>query len=173
MSIIAGAAPGPSSRWSNVRPTTAPSPMTSKKLPVTMPAWTCTGSPAPMRLKVSDENSATAASDRAWLPDVHDLGDRERGVLLPGAGGRLLEVEQPVAALVRQRAEQHPAEHAEDRGIGADAECQGEDDGEGEARGVDERAQGVAHGCSWRSGTDLNPDGGAPRQDSINPFLSP
>ncbi len=41
--------------------------MTSKKLPVTMPAWTCTGSPAPMRLKVSDENSATAASERAWL----------------------------------------------------------------------------------------------------------
>ena len=41
--------------------------MTSKKLPVTMPAWICTGSPAPMRLKVSEENCATAASDGAPL----------------------------------------------------------------------------------------------------------
>jgi len=77
-------------------------------------------------------------------PEVVDLGNRERDVVAPLRLGRLAEVHEPVAVAMRQRAEEHTAHGAEDRGVGTDAEAQGEDDGEGEAGGARKAPEDIA-----------------------------
>ena len=76
--------------------------------------------------------------------EVVDLGDGEHDVLAARAVDRVAQVDEPVAVAVRQRLEEHAANDAEDRGIGADAEPQGKHDGDGEAARAGEAAEGVA-----------------------------
>ena len=61
----------------------------------------------------------------------------------PGPVHRVAQVDEPVAVAVGQRLEQHAADDAEDRRVGADAERQREDDDGGEAGAVSQRAQRV------------------------------
>ena len=61
-----------------------------------------------------------------------------------GAVDGLAQVDEAVAIPMRQRLEQHAANDAEDRGVGADAEPEREHDGEREAAGAGEAAEGVA-----------------------------
>jgi hypothetical protein len=53
------------------------------------------------------------------------------------------QVHQALAVAMRQRLEQHPAHDAEDRGIGADAECQREHDDDGEGRAPTEAPERI------------------------------
>ena len=71
----------------------------------------------------------------------------------PGPVGRLAQVHEAVAVLVRQRTQHHAAHDAEDRRVGADAESEREDHGEGEAPRPGQAAQREAkirheHGSS-------------------------
>ena len=66
---------------------------------------------------------------------VAQLGDREMSVLQADALGGLVDVDQAVLVAVDERPEQHAPDDAEDGGVGADAEGQREDDGEGESLG--------------------------------------
>ena len=61
------------------------------------------------------------------------------------AGRALTDVDQPILVAIDQRPQQHAADDAEDRGVGADAERERDDDGGGEAFGAQERAQADAH----------------------------
>ena len=54
----------------------------------------------------------------------------------PMPGRALPDVDQPVLVAVDERPQQHAADDAEDGGVGADAERQRQDDGEGEALGA-------------------------------------
>ena len=76
--------------------------------------------------------------------EVVDLGHRETHVVAAGAGGRLAKIHQPIAVPVRQRPQQHAAHHAEDRGVGADAEAQGEEHRERETARAGEASKGIA-----------------------------
>ena len=60
-----------------------------------------------------------------------------------GSVDRLPQVDQPIAVTVGQRLEQHAADDAEDRRVGADAERQRDHDHGGERGAVSQRAQGV------------------------------
>jgi hypothetical protein len=66
------------------------------------------------------------------------LGDREVGVLHANALGALANVDEPVWVAVDERPQQNAADDTEDGGVGADAEGQRENDGEGEALGSGE-----------------------------------
>ena len=61
--------------------------------------------------------------------------------------GRLLE---PILVAVDERAEEHAADDAEDRGVGADSERERDDDGGGQPLDAPERAQGEADVASER-----------------------
>ena len=76
------------------------------------------------------EKSPNAVSE--WMPclQVVDLRHRELGVLGADAPGGLPDVDQPVFVAIGERPQQHAADHAEDRGVGADAERQGQHHGE-------------------------------------------
>ncbi len=76
--------------------------------------------------------------------EVGNLRHREIGVLGADASGRLPEIDQPALVAVRQRLQQNAADDAEDRGIRADAESQGEDDSNGEAGSANEPPGGVS-----------------------------
>ena len=84
-----------------------------------------------------------AAQRRDAGAEIVDLRHGEGDVRLPRAIGRLPHVEQPVAVAVGQRLQQHAADHAENRGVGADAERQRDDDHRGERRAVTQGAQRV------------------------------
>ena len=75
-----------------------------------------------------------------------------------GPVDRLAQVDEPVAVAVRQRLEQHAAHDAEDRGVGADAEREREDDDGGERGAVAQRAQRVR---------DVGGDALEPRQAAL------
>src|SRR5262245_52685471 len=53
--------------------------------------------------------------------------------------GALMDVNQPVLVAVDQRFQQHPADHAEDGGVRANAQCQRQDDRESQAFRLQER----------------------------------
>ena len=55
--------------------------------------------------------------------------------------GALADVDQAVLVAVDQRPQQHAADDAEDGGVGADAERQREDDGDGQALDPGQRPQ--------------------------------
>ena len=78
---------------------------------------------------------------RAQIDEVSH-GDEVLGD--PGPPIAVLEQDQPLRVGIRQRPQQHGVDHGEDRDVGADAERQREDGGEGEARLPDEEPQRVA-----------------------------
>ena len=94
---------------------------------------------------------STSDSSAAPLPVVGQLQGRELGVGHAAEGRRLAEVHQALPVLVGQRPQQDAADHAEDRGVGADAERQGEHGDKGEAGALAERAQAEASRAANRS----------------------
>ena len=76
--------------------------------------------------------------------EVVDFRHRERRVLGADAGRALADVDQAIFVAIDERAQEHAADDAEDRGVGADAERERDDDGGGEALGAQQRAQGEA-----------------------------
>jgi hypothetical protein len=69
------------------------------------------------------------------LAVVEVLGDGHAQGVLPQQGRRLAHDDEPVAVLVGQGLEEHAIDHAEDGGVGADAEGQREH-GQGGVAGV-------------------------------------
>ena len=64
----------------------------------------------------------------------------------PMPGRALADVDQAIFVAIDERPQQHAADDAEDRGVGADAERERHDDGGGQALGAQQRAQGE-RGC--------------------------
>ena len=74
------------------------------------------------------------------------ISGTENAVLsTPRPGALWLDVDQPLLAAIDERAHQHAADDAEDRGVGADAERERDHDGGGEALRAQQRAQTDAH----------------------------
>ena len=73
---------------------------------------------------------------------ILDFGDGEIGVFDADAGGALADVDEAILVAIDERAEEDAADDAEDGGVGADAESERKDDGDGEAFGAGERAEG-------------------------------
>ena len=145
VSTAAPAASGSSSAAFSRRPSTGCSPITSKYEPFTTPACTTRGSPRPISVKSIVENSPKALIECARDLQVVDLGDRERGVRCADARGALTDVDQPVLVAIDQRPQQHAAHHAEDGGVGADAERKRNDDRCGETLGTQQGAEPDPH----------------------------
>ena len=119
--------------------------MTSKNEPLTTPALTTRGSPKPSIVKSIVEKSPNAPIGRGPRLEVVDLGHRERRVRDADARRALADVDQAILAAIDERPQQHAADDAEDRGVGADAERQRHDNRGGESLGASERAQADAH----------------------------
>ena len=64
------------------------------------------------------------------VADVLNFRNGEGRVGVADAGCALAHVKQAVFVAIGERAQQHGADHAEDGGVGADAESQGEGDGD-------------------------------------------
>ena len=77
--------------------------------------------------------------------DVVVFRHRERHVRDAEARRALADVDEAILAAIDQRAQQHAADHAEDRGVGADAEGEGDHDGGGQALGAQEGAEADPH----------------------------
>ena len=77
-------------------------------------------------------------------PQVLDLRDREHHAVLPEALGALADVDQPILVAIDERPQQHAPDDAEDRGVGADAERQGDDHRDGQSLGPGQRPEGIA-----------------------------
>ena len=60
-------------------------------------------------------------------PQVLDLRDREHDAVAAQALGALADVDQPILVAVDERPQQHTPDDAENRGVGADAQGQGDD----------------------------------------------
>src|SRR6185437_7231998 len=126
---ITGGTPGPSSLALVRRPRMGRRPITSKKLPVTRPTlmravgeyW------SPCRMSAHGENSAMPPNAGT-----------------PARKSRTSGTEQAIAVAVGQRLEQHAAHDAENRGVGADAQRQCDDDHRGERGTVAQRLERVA-----------------------------
>ena len=74
--------------------------------------------------------------------DVVDFRHGERRVLGADARRALTDVDQAIFVAIDERAEEHAADDAEDRGVGADAEGERHHDGGGQALGAQKSAQG-------------------------------
>ena len=83
--------------------------------------------------------SVLTRARRSWIS-----GHREDGILDADAGRALADVDEAILVAVDERPQQDAADDAEDGGVGADAERQGEDDGDGQALDPGERPQGEA-----------------------------
>ena len=104
--------------------------------------------PAGLPLPEENEGHGVVLDERlhgpAPLPVVGQLQGRELRVDHPAEGRRLAEIDEALPVLVGQRPQQHAADHAEDRGVGADAEREGQHGDEREAGALAERAEGEA-----------------------------
>src|SRR6202007_122482 len=83
--------------------------------------------------------------------DILKLGDREINILVAGAEGTLLDIDETLLIRIDQGAKENAAHEAEDGGIGADTEREGDDDGKCEAFGAGERAKGKSQILSEQS----------------------
>ena len=70
----------------------------------------------------------------------------------PGPAALWLDVNKPILAAVDERPQQHAADHAEDCGVGADAERERDHDRGGQALGAQERSQADPHVLRKRVG---------------------
>ena len=77
--------------------------------------------------------------------EVVDLRHRERRVRGAEARRALADVDEPILAAIDERPQQHAADHAEDGGVGADAERECRHHGDGQPPGAPERAQADTH----------------------------
>ena len=77
--------------------------------------------------------------------DVVDLRHRERHVLCADSRSALADVDQAIFVAIDQGAQQHAADDAEDRGVGADAERERHHDGDAETLRTPQRAQRDSH----------------------------
>ncbi len=73
---------------------------------------------------------------------VHQFRDGNAAPHDPGAGGGLAKHQQALAVLVGERLEEDGVDDAEDGGVGADAEAEHDDGGDGEAEIFAHHAQG-------------------------------
>lgn len=80
---------------------------------------------------------------RAPAKVVH-FQERERHVVDAGGAGRVLHVHDPVSVRVGQRREQHPVYDAEDRGVEADPQSQGQNESGGVSGRPDKASNGLA-----------------------------
>ena len=64
--------------------------------------------------------------------EIVDLRDRERHVVGAEAGSTLADVDQAIGVAINERPQEHLANDAEDRRVGADAEGKCDDDGRGQ-----------------------------------------
>ena len=119
----------------------ARSPITSKYDPPTTPARTTRGSPRPTIVKSMVEKSPKARQRLDARLQVADFRHREVRVLDADAARALADVDQAVFVAVDERPQEHAPDDAEDGGVGADAERQGEDDGDGQALDPGQRPQ--------------------------------
>ena len=90
--------------------------------------------------------------------EVLDLRDREVRIRHADAGGALTDVDEAIGIAVHEGPQQDAANDAEDRGVGADAERQRQDDGESKARGPRQGAKGefeVGHQAHWPLATNV------------------
>ena len=101
--------------------------------------------PRPIIVKSTVEKSPNALMRGDARLEIVDLRHREGRVRRAEPRRALPDVDQPVFVAIDQRAQQHAADDAEDRGVGADAERERDHDGGGEALGAPQRAQGDAH----------------------------
>ena len=76
---------------------------------------------------------------------VQDLLVREAGIVDTREGSLLMEHDQPIAARVRQRTQQHTIHDAEDGGVGADAQRHRDDDHDCVAGVAPQVSRAVAH----------------------------
>ena len=74
--------------------------------------------------------------------EVVDLRNRKGDVLCAETWRVLADVDQTIFVAIDQRPQQHAADHAEDRRVGADAERERDHDGGGQALGALQRAAG-------------------------------
>src|SRR5271163_832664 len=74
--------------------------------------------------------------------EIANFGDGECGVFRADAEGALADVDEAVFAAVDEGPQEDATDYAEDGGVGANAEGQGEDYGDGEALGVRQGAEG-------------------------------
>src|SRR5580698_3680569 len=74
--------------------------------------------------------------------DVHNFGDREIGVVDADAHGGLADIDDAVFVAIIEWAKEDAADDAEDGGVGADAEREGDDDGDRESFAAPEGAGG-------------------------------
>ena len=121
---------------------------------VKYPARIRSGVPVPVRLMLPSANAATPAKRARPLAQVPVFGHaelRER-LLVPVAPDH----RQPLGTLIRQRPEEHAVDHAEDRGVGADAEREGEHRHEREARPLPQAPEGVPEVLAEAGHSDLS-----------------
>src|SRR4029453_1411586 len=78
---------------------------------------------------------------RDALFEVVDFWYRERHVVSADARRALTDVDQAIFVAIDERPEKHAPDDAEDRRVGADAQCERDDDCCGEALGASESAQ--------------------------------
>ena len=152
--------PGTSSAVPKARPRAAETPRVVKKRPSTMAAVRFTGSPTPGHVAGAD------ARDEEVGRDVRQL--RGGGAKVVHVLRRVPAIDEAAAGPVVSHlheaggigegpvAEEDGPHHAEDRGVGADAECQGREGDKGEAGRPPQVACGVAeigpvHGATRRA----------------------
>ena len=115
--------------------------MTSKYEPPTTPARTTRGSPRPTSVKPMVEKSPNRVrvltrARRSWISGTENVA-----LSTPDALRALADVNQAVLVAVDERPQQDAPDDAEDGGIGADAERQGDDDRDGQALDAGQRPQ--------------------------------
>ena len=74
-------------------------------------------------------------------PKIEDLGDRERRVLVVAAGRALADVDQPAFVAIDQRTQQHAANDAENRRVGADSQRERQHHGSRQSLGTGQRTE--------------------------------
>ena len=112
--------------------------------------------------------------------EVVDLRNRKGDVLCAETWRVLADVDQTIFVAIDQRPQQHAADHAEDRGVGADAERERDHDRGGQALGPLQRAAGDpdvlcesrarrrASGCT-RPGASTRESPGRSRAPAVRP----
>ena len=112
--------------------------------------------PQLLRLAALGQVDAAAGEQRRVLDRgrlglaIEVVGNRDAGLRQPHQRIGVPDEDQPVGVRIRQRPQERLVEQAEDRGVGADPERQGQDRDQGEDRLLAKRAEGVAdvlHGC--------------------------
>src|SRR5262249_46937631 len=141
----AAVAAGASAAGGGSRPRGGGGAITPEKNPVTPPGLPIPRSPPARGGEANAEENAAGRTRCGAAPEVADLRHRKRHVLPAEARRALADVDQAVFAAIDQGAQQHAAHDAEDRGVGADAEGQGDDDGGDQTLRAEQRAQPHPH----------------------------